>query len=187
MVYSDLTLNFRQSNCRTSARGHVFSYHFSCPLLLGYPSDFRRTHPDLPPRSDQPLHPGLQSYATGTQTPNDGAWTVSNTGSADRFEVRSRGGSQVFEGDDTDADATWLSELIDVSGYTDLELAIDLEEEDVHESDDFIRVAYVLDGGSAVTLVQLNDDYGTSSQTGLSIPDGSNVRIQVVINTDSNI
>ena len=128
----------------------------------------------------------FQSYATGTQTPNDGAWTVSNTSIADRFEVRSRGGSQVFEGDDTDADATWLSELIDVSGYTDLELAIDLEEETDHESDDFIRVAYVLDGGSAVTLVQLNDDYGTSSQTGLSIPDGSNVRIQVVINTNSN-
>ena len=42
-----------------------------------------------------------------------------------------------------------------------MELDIDLAEDGNQDSDDFIRVSYLLDGGTAVSLVQLNDDYGS--------------------------
>ena len=127
----------------------------------------------------------FQSYTAGTETPSDGAWTLSNNGDADIFGVTSRNGSLVFEGDDTDANATWLSESIDISDYTGVELAIDLGEDGGQDGTDFIRVSAVVDG-TTTQLVQLNDDYGTSSQSGLSISDGSSLQIQVIINTNKN-
>ena len=48
----------------------------------------------------------FQSYTSGTTSPSDDAWYLSNTTGADKFEVTSRSGSLVFEGDDTDNDAT---------------------------------------------------------------------------------
>ena len=125
----------------------------------------------------------FEAYADGTTTSS--AWTTSIPGATDFFAVYNNSGDKEWWGDDTDGAATWLSESIDVSAYTNLSLAIFLGESDNQESDDYIRVSYVLDG-TTVQLVQFNNDFGTSSQSGLTIPDGSSLQIEVVMDNDDN-
>jgi len=125
----------------------------------------------------------FEAYADGTTTSS--AWTTSIPGATDFFAVYNNSGDKEWWGDDTDGAATWLSESIDVSAYTNLSLAIFLGESDNQDSDDYIRVSYVLDG-TTVQLVQFNNDFGTSSQSGLTIPDGSSLQIEVVMDNDDN-
>ncbi|MCG8319714.1 MAG: hypothetical protein MI921_09445, partial [Cytophagales bacterium] len=67
----------------------------------------------------------------------------------DHVEVRNR----EFSFNDTDGEAVWLSELIDISNYTDLFVSVDLKATGSLEDNDYIRVYYKLNGG-AETLLQ---------------------------------
>ncbi|MCH1576146.1 MAG: hypothetical protein L7S67_07710, partial [Flavobacteriales bacterium] len=125
----------------------------------------------------------FEAYEDGTET--NAAWTIDTPEDSDYFAVYDNGGNNQWWGDDTDGAATWTSEAIDVSNYSNLSLAIFLGESGNQESQDFIRVNYVLDG-STVQLVQLSEDFSTSSQSGLSIPNGSSVQIQVVMDNNNN-
>ena len=100
----------------------------------------------------------FEAYEDGTET--NAAWTVDTPEDSDYFAVYDNGGNNQWWGDDTDGAATWTSEAIDVSNYSNLSLAIFLGESGNQESQDFIRVNYVLDG-STVQLVQLSEDFST--------------------------
>ena len=121
----------------------------------------------------------FESFSDGQET-SSGDWTTSVPSNADYFAVYNNSGDKQWWGDDTDGAATWTSPAIDVSQYTSLSLAIFLGESGSQEDDDFIRVSYVLDG-STVQLVEFTNDFGTSSQSGLSISNGSSLQIQVVM------
>jgi len=118
----------------------------------------------------------------GSGTP--AKWTRTIPGGGDWFEVR----TNRMEGRDLDGEATWTTETIDISGYTDVSLSVDLTETGVGWFDnDYIRTYYILDGGSE-TLFETNgdlDDFtsATASQTGLN---GSNVIIVIRLDNDSD-
>ncbi|MDC0599987.1 hypothetical protein OAO65_01625 [Flavobacteriales bacterium] len=126
----------------------------------------------------------FESFSDGQET-SSGDWTTDVPSNADYFAVYNNSGDNQWWGDDTDGAATWTSPSIDVSGFTTLALAIFLGESGSLENDDFIRVSYVLDGVTT-QLVEFTDDFGTSSETGLSISDGSSLQIQVVMDNNDN-
>ena len=128
----------------------------------------------------------FQTYSTYVTTPSDGAWTLSTPSNADLWATASPGGGQiVFAGIDTDGNATWTSEDISISGYTGIELAIDLYESGNQDSDDNIDVSVIVDG-TTTSLYSVNDDFNTTSQSGLSVGTGSTLNVKVTVNNDKN-
>lgn len=126
-------------------------------------------------------------------------WTASAAGvvSGDRFSVS----GEAFSGNDTNDIATWLSPIIDVSGFTALSLAMDFFETGDHEGPgcncgvnvDFLNLTVLLDGigttftningfgtGSFSLTGDLPDDgdFGSTSFTTL-LADAGTLRIQV--------
>jgi len=101
-------------------------------------------------------------------------WTINISGATitppdDWFEVR----SNQMEGRDVDGVAEWLSESINISGYSNVSASVDLTKEGVMESTDYIRVYYILDGGTETLFETHGDNPGnfdnrTATQTGLS-------------------
>jgi hypothetical protein len=88
----------------------------------------------------------------------------------DHFEVR----SNKFSINDTDGEGVWTSEIIDISGYSDVSLSVHLTETGSHEPlNDYIYVLYKLDGGIETQFETngfYNDDWdaANASQTGLN-------------------
>ena len=145
----------------------------------------------------------FESYANGTGIDGTGnigdypggvsKWTldVSNatlSGTSDYLETTHSFGSQVMTGRDTDGEAVWLSENIDISGYTDIEISAKFRESGTMESGDYYRIEYQLDGGSWITFAtngEQHDDYGgwdTASQTGLN---GNTLKIRITVNCNA--
>ena len=129
-------------------------------------------------------------YSDGT-TQGSGTpprWTVDvsncNFGSGDHFDVR----TNRIEGRDTDGEAIWYSESIDISAYSDVKISIELSESGGMEGNDYLRVYYSLDGGPE-TFFETNgdnsDDFTSliASQTGLN---GSTVAIVIRVNNNAN-
>ena len=123
----------------------------------------------------------------GSGTPPKWTRDVSNCtfGNGDHFEVR----SNRMQGRDTDGEAIWYSESIDISTYSDVNITAELSETGNQENSDYIRIYYSLNGG-AETLFSTNgdnfNDFGTvtASQAGLN---GNNIIIVVrLINNNNN-
>lgn len=108
------------------------------------------------------------------------ACTLSN--SSDYFAVK----SNRFEGRDMDGEGIWYTNSIDISGYTDVAVEVDLQEAGSMESSDYIKVYYKLNGGSE-TLFSTNgsntDDFNsvTASQSGLN---GTSLQVIIKVNND---
>ena len=83
------------------------------------------------------------------------------TASSDWFRVN----NGRFEARDVDGPAVWTSELIDISGQTDVAFSLVASESGDHESTDYIDVAYSIDGGNSFTTIANWDDLGSSSHT----------------------
>jgi hypothetical protein len=126
---------------------------------------------------DFPYDPG-----TTQGSGNPPKWTRDVTACSfdgdDHFEVR----SYKFSMNDTDGEGVWTSEIINISGYSDVSLSVYLTEVGDHEElNDYIYVLYKLDG-SAETQFEtngfFNDDWdaANASQTGLN---GGNVVIVI--------
>jgi hypothetical protein len=122
----------------------------------------------------------------GSGTPPKWTRDVSgcNFGSGDHFEVR----NNRMQGRDTDGEAIWYSESIDISAYSNVRISMDLSETGGMEANDYIRVYYNLDGGGE-TLFETNGDMSddftsaVASQTGLN---GNSVVIVVKVNNNAN-
>jgi len=93
----------------------------------------------------------FQGLADGTTIDNGvTAWSrdVTNCDFTDGdngyFEVR----SNTLEGRDTDGEAIWYSQWIDISAYTDVKLSVDLSANGIAMgADDYVRAYYSLNGG----------------------------------------
>ena len=101
---------------------------------------------------------------------------------------------------DNDGPVKWLSPVINISALTSLGLTMDIEEDGDLEPDNYIDIAYILDGGTPVVM-NLGGQYsnGTNTYAGDigaggvfddadfltdqfsgSIPDGSTLQIQII-------
>ena len=120
----------------------------------------------------------------GTTSDPEGKWSVSSQGSADAWGIF----SNAFYADDLDGEHVWTSEVINISGFDNVSLAVDLIS-DNHETGDYIRVLYKLDGGSETYFSTNGNNEGggdwsaTASQTGLN---GSTIQIIIRLNNDRN-
>ena len=107
-----------------------------------------------------------------------------NFGNGDHFEVR----NNRIQGRDTDGEAIWYSETIDISAYSNIAVSALLSKQGNMGPNNYIRIYYSLDGG-AETLFDVNGDktgnFGTAtaSQTGLN---GNNLGIIVRVNNNTN-
>jgi PKD repeat protein len=113
----------------------------------------------------------------------------------EHFKVIIGGGgssNERLQANDTDGEAIWYSPSINISSYNSVRFNFNAYAEGTntgyHESSDYIKTYYSIDGGSSWTQVEtngdINDDFGalTPSQTGLS---GSTLQIKVVMKNDS--
>ena len=126
-------------------------------------------------------------YADGTESSSKWSCDVSGCQldeGQDYFEVR----SNHMEGRDLDGEAVWISEAIDVSGYKDILLSVDMSHNGNLETSDYIRVYYNLDG-SGETFFETNgnmvDDFSTATatQSGLN---GNQVVIVICVKNNAN-
>ncbi|MBD3291251.1 hypothetical protein GF337_20790, partial [candidate division KSB1 bacterium] len=128
------------------------------------------------------------TYPDGTFSGSGGKWSVDTSNCSfdgdDHFEVR----DNRIEGNDLDGEAIWTSESIDISGYSDVSISVDLREVGSMESSDYIRLYYKLDGGSEI-LFSINgdntDDFtnATAEQTGLN---GNDLVIVIRMSNSAN-
>ena len=103
---------------------------------------------------------------------------------------------ETFEARDVDGDCIWLSESIDISSYTEVDISMVISEVGDHEASDFVDVEYLLDGsptlitnwnglGSAThTLIgdiPNDSDWGTETVTATNLM-GSTLQIRVTMN-----
>jgi hypothetical protein len=115
------------------------------------------------------------NLSDGTRS-DDGetAWTSSGGGV---FEVQ--GGA--FRASNTDAEGTWESEVIDISGAGPVDVTVDIWKGGDPEDHDTLSVYYVLDGGDSVLVADrdgetMSEDGEVVGVTGLS---GDTVRVIV--------
>ncbi|MBK6267345.1 PKD domain-containing protein, partial [Marivirga sp. S37H4] len=97
------------------------------------------------------------SHPNGTTVDNGStAWSIQNPGTG-TFSVKNNELKASFESAN---EGIWLSEVIDISGKTDVSISTSLRSEVLgdFESDDYIRVSYVLDGGAETLFFE--DHYG---------------------------
>lgn len=142
-------------------------------------------------------------------------WTLENVDAGDFTATsdwaRVQGGlsgnlvsGEAFSIRDSDGVVTWRSPVIDISVFTSLGLTLDVEEIGDIEADNFINIAYILDGGSPVSLNvdagptfpfsagnftyegDLPDDLDFGSdQFSASIPNGLELQIQITGMSDA--
>ena len=129
------------------------------------------------------IGPSPYTYDTTSMT-----WTIdvssSNlTASTDYFKVN---GSEEFESKDVDGEAIWMSPITTISSVVSVDLSADVAETNVANNTEYIRVYYILDGGSE-TLFETNGDntnsFTSATATHLGI---SGSTIQIVIRTSNN-
>lgn len=125
-------------------------------------------------------------YSNGTT--NTAKWTTNTSGcnlsnSNDYFEIK----GNKLEAKDIDCEATWQTITIDISDYDDVSVEVDLQESGNCEWNDYIKVYYIIDGGSETmfsTNGNNNDDFGnvTASQSGLN---GSTLVVLAKVRNDN--
>ncbi|MBN1951561.1 MAG: immunoglobulin domain-containing protein, partial [Bacteroidales bacterium] len=93
--------------------------------------------------------------------------------------------SNSLRGRDTDGNAVWTSEEIDLSGYVDINISVDLFEFGSNDLDDQIFAYYSLDGGAQVSLTNGNQsgDFGSTTATASGL-NGSSLQIIIIINNN---
>ncbi len=123
---------------------------------------------------------GFSDLADGT--------TVDNGPTAWSFHVNGTcsPGNQIrvqnfrFRARKTGCEVVWETEDIDISPYTDISVSINLEATGNMESDDYLQVYYVLDGGAETPLTNglFTDNFGTAQATASGL-NGNTLRIIV--------
>jgi len=103
--------------------------------------------------------------------------------------------SGVLEIQNPDGDMIWLSESIDVSGYTNVSFSLDAAEIGDHEGTDYFNVEYKIDSGSFTLITNWNskgDDTHTlfdnwdSETISVSSLSGSSLQIKITMNNNAD-
>ncbi|MEL7003875.1 MAG: hypothetical protein AAFN93_14230, partial [Bacteroidota bacterium] len=122
----------------------------------------------------------------------DSPWTRDISGTNlglpdDHFEVRDNNGSGllIFQAVDTDGVAIWSSGVVDISGFSEATVSVDIAEAGNMENNDFIRIFYRLDGGPEVRFANFRNDFGATFQT-VTSPAVSGSTLQVVVRVRNN-
>ncbi len=110
--------------------------------------------------------------------------------STDFIKVRSISGTYMMEARDLDGEAIWKTPSISITGYTEVGVFVDIEQNDStkFETSDYINIYYKLDNGSEVpfSVNGLNsggfEGVRRAKQTGLS---GDSIRIIIRINNNA--
>ncbi|WP_321515277.1 choice-of-anchor L domain-containing protein [Marinifilum fragile] len=86
---------------------------------------------------------------------------------------------------DVDGPAVWLSEMINISGYTDISISMSIRESGSLESNDYIRCQYRIDGGNWINFYSRNNDFGSTTATVNGLNGNNNLQIRVVARNDN--
>ncbi|MDN5216791.1 hypothetical protein QQ020_32270, partial [Fulvivirgaceae bacterium BMA12] len=119
-----------------------------CILLINPPAVAANTYGDDLTCTPNVWVENFNNWSNGTTQDNGSTgWSrdISNTNlnNDDHVEVRNKR----FSFNDTDGEAVWRSEVINISAYVDLLLTVDLSASGSLEDADYIRVYYKLNGG----------------------------------------
>ncbi|MFA8432907.1 MAG: C-type lectin domain-containing protein [Marinifilaceae bacterium] len=112
-------------------------------------------------------------------------WTldVSNgnlSGSSDYFKVT--GGR--LRGRDVDGEIYWISEVINIDGYSDVGVSVDLWEDGRLEPQDFIRCEYQIDGAGWTQFYYKSDDFSSTTAQVTSLI-GVSLELRITIKNSS--
>jgi len=129
----------------------------------------------------------FNDLADGTQEDlGPTAWTIDTTacnfGPIGSFEVS----SSAFQGIDTQGEGRWYSEVIDITGYIDVKITVDLFMYALFAGDDdYVRAYYSLNGGPG-TLLTNGDQIGNfgSATAFVGKINGSTIQIIVKLTND---
>ena len=112
-------------------------------------------------------------------------WSITFGSATDYFFTQVLNGDTVFAGKDLDFDCTWTTRAIDVSGFTDLQVSLNVSEAGNWEDTDFFRLEAIVDG-AGVEIFNVINDFGSITVGPLAVPDGEEVRLRVVTRTNAN-
>ncbi len=117
------------------------------------------------------------------------AWTRdisnANLGSNGVFETRSNFGSSSFRGSRINGEAVWISQIIDISNESSVQISADIAEFGNMENSDYLRLYYVVDGGNEVLFGDFNNDFGLSFQL-VTSPEINGNDLQIKIRISNN-
>ena len=123
-----------------------------------------------------------------------GEWSANTPGGV-YFSVQNLAGSFQFAGRDinsffTNNEGVWTSKPINISGYVNVSVTMNIAEDGDPDSDDYIRITYDTDllletNFSSPSGGQINDNFGTSTATQTGIT-GNTLVIRVRINNDES-
>ena len=108
------------------------------------------------------------------------AWTrdVTNLDGSGSFEVL----AQKLVTTGTIGEVIWQSEAIPISGYSDVKIAVDMEENSTLEMNDYLQVYYKLDGGPETPLLNgLQSDFDSYNQTTAMINGLNGTQLEIII------
>ena len=125
------------------------------------------------------------NYPDGTTSSSEWTATCNSCdidGNPDHFEVR----SNRWSARNLDGEGVWISRTIDISNYQDISASVDLSESGPMENSDYIRVFYIIDGGSETfftTNGNLRNDFSSATA---SVSDLNGNSLQIVIRITNN-
>lgn len=119
---------------------------------------------------------------TGTGSPAIATWTADGKTGGNGVDVQ----SNQLNGSNSYLQSTWTIDagnLIEIGGYTDVSISVDISETGNLEGVDYIQLQYSVDGGAwtdFATNGYINNDFtsAVASQTGLS---GNTLQIQIIM------
>ncbi|UXP31860.1 gliding motility-associated C-terminal domain-containing protein [Reichenbachiella agarivorans] len=128
----------------------------------------------------------FEGLATGTKTDGGStAWDFTTRPStADNLEVSFTGATNELFFKDTDGEAVWETQIIDISAQESVNISVDLKSSTKTDaSNDYMRVYYSLDGGSEVGLTGglNNGNFGSRTATATKLT-GSTLKIIARVN-----
>ena len=116
---------------------------------------------------------------------NEPEWSITFGSSTDYFFTQTISGDTVMAARDTDAEVTWLSREIDITGATNVTLSMNLQESGRLENSDYIYSDIIVDGVTSAVFFQ-SDDFTSGTLTEFPIPSGSVLQVKVGIFNNSN-
>jgi len=153
----------------------------------------------------------FESYSDGTQNSTKWTTTANNCDSdglpgtsADNYwGTRTTSGDKEFCCEDIEgltccgtqgaSDNLWLSEDIDISGYSEISISIDMRAEGNMEcnacgsGEDLFNAEYQVDGGAWINFLSVcGISDGQSIVECVTVPDGNNLKIRVLLGNQAN-
>ena len=127
---------------------------------------------------------GVGAYGSTITSPSSGKWSVNVdnctlTDDDDWFKVN----NNLFEARDVAGAAIWTSESINITGYTNVTITLNISKDGLLEAADFIKASYMIDSGSNIVFGNANNDF--ENQT-LTVDDLSGSSLTIYVEADND-